>query len=841
MIDLPQYTPGHSPRDFLKRLNRAEKAALQPQFDVKHWVAHRTRQMDAILAALYQKHFPDQAVSLFALGGYGRGELFPRSDIDLLILRPPESSAALDTRIAAFVRDLWQLGSDIAQQVSDPGTCLAQAKNNIDTLTSLLEARFIAGDATLAERIRVNQPPLIPHLDFIAAKLQEQHDRDSHQEQMGRLEPNVKIAPGGLRDIHMIAWVLAYCYGQSAHLTGEHGLTPAEQAELLENRDILWRIRYALHLTAPPDHKDRLLFERQKHLAAVFAFQDSATSSATEQFMRHYYRATRRIRRISRLIVKLVESQHLPPEDITALDAHFCIRARRIDFPHPPPPDFFRDHQAQLWQLFAHLQNHPELDGLHPLLARHLFEARDTLVTHNFRTDADNRRGFMAILGHPGNVYRQIRRMLRYGILYRYIPGFWHIVGRMQYDLFHQYTVDQHTLHLLAILDSFKQEAPAYPHASRIMARLENRAILYLAAIFHDIGKGYQGDHADIGAAMIESFALENNAIPNRDCQRLVFLVKHHLLMSETAQKKDLSDPDVISGFARTVENRDNLDYLYLLTIADISATNRSLWNSWRAALLSTLYQLTAAELETARPSLPAHIEQRKRQALQHLHDLPDPTALWHTLPDTFFLGESAANIAIKTRDFIAPEQAHRAIALPGSPPQLYLRSSHAPGIVFARATHFLERHNLDIVEARLYQNNSQTLTLQQYTLADSPIALERLTDHLGNYLVSDAPPPAQSKRLPPSHLRHFPTPTRIRAYHSAERTILELTCQDRHGLLSLISRIFLTHGISVAHAKITTLGEKAQDIFYLDRILPADQLEALRKALYHALDNPSQ
>ena len=842
MNTLPVFTPASAgpadARAFLQTLRNAEKNALLPDFPVTEWVAHRTRQMDAILTSLYHEHFPDQAVTLFALGGYGRGELFPRSDIDLLILRTPEANPVLDGRIAAFVRDLWQLGPDIAQQVSDPATCLAQAKNDIDTLTSLLEARFIIGDAALADTIRVNEPPLIPRPDFIAAKLQEQHNRDSHQEQMGLLEPNIKIAPGGLRDIHMIVWVLAYCYGHTPQLAQEHGLTPAEQAELLENRDILWRIRYALHLSATPDHKDRLLFERQKSLASIFAWQDSATSSATEQFMRHYYRATRRIRRISRLIVKLVESQHLPPAAITPLDAHYCIRARRIDFIHPPSSSFFQENPEQLWQLFTHLQNHPELDGLHPLLARKLFEARDTLVTHNFRIDKSNRQGFMAVLGHPGNVYRQVRRMLRYGILYRYIPGFWHIVGRMQYDLFHQYTVDQHTLHLLAILDSFKQEAPAYPHASRIMRHLPDRAILYLAAIFHDIGKGYQGDHADIGAAMIESFALENDAISNSDCQRLVFLVKNHLLMSETAQKQDLSEPDVIAAFARTVGNRDNLDYLYLLTIADISATNANLWNSWRATLLSTLYQLTAAELETARPSLPGHIEQRKQQALHHLAGLPAPESLWQTLPDAFFLGESAESIAAKTRDLLSRGEPHRAIALPGNPPQLYLRSSHPPGIIFARATHFLERHNLDIVEARLYQNNDKTLTLQQYTLADSPIALDRLTGELSAYLASDQPPPPQRKRLQPSHLRHFPTATRIRTRQAGGRSLLEITCQDRHGLLSLISRILLAHGIDVDHAKITTLGEKAQDIFYLNGELTALQLEALRKALYHALNS---
>lgn len=839
MPALPVYQPDTAPRTYLHTLLKAEKAALAANFDVAAWVTHRTRQTDAILRSLYAQHFPDQAVTLFALGGYGRGELFPRSDIDLLILHDAApANPLLNSRIESFVQDLWQLGLDIAQQVSDAVTCLANAREDIDSLTSLLEARFIAGDEHQLSALKVNDPPLIPPLDFIAAKLREQRDRDHRQEHMGRLEPNIKIAPGGLRDIHMIDWVLHYCHAPAFHST----LTPAEHQELLDNRDTLWRIRYALHLLGGSD-KDRLLFERQKRLAALFAWQDSATSSATEQFMRHYYQTTRRIRRISRLIVKLVEAQHLPPAAIDNLDEHYCIRAGRIDLINPHP-DFFRRHPEQLWPLFAHLQNHPQLDGLHPLLARNLYEARDHLVTHTFRMDKTQRQGFLALLDHPGDVHRQVRRMLRYGILYRYIPGFWHIVGRMQYDLFHQYTVDQHTLRVIAILDSFKAESPRYPHAHDIMRALERRAVLYLAAIFHDIGKGYQGDHCDIGAAMAESFALENDALSNPDSQRLIFLVKHHLLMSHTAQKKDLTDPSVIRAFAHTVGNRANLDHLYLLTLADISATNEQLWNSWRATLLASLYRLTLAELEH-KSALPAHLERRKNKARPLLDDIADLDTLWNNLPDAFFLGESRANIAAKTRELANIRAPHHALALSGSPPQLYIRSSHSPDIVFARVTHFLEQHSQSIMEARLYQSHDKRHTLQQYTLADSAQPLAELIAPLIAQLDSDQPPPPLKKRLPAARLRHFPIPTRIELKNDPgqQRSILELTCQDRHGLLSTVSRILLAHNLHVDHAKISTLGERVEDIFYLTNadgeiITDPAQLDNLRTALHNALDN---
>lgn len=831
MDSLPDFQPpaadiAAAARGYLKTLRDAEKAALHPQFPVDEWLARRTRQTDAILQALHAAHFPDNAVSLFALGGYGRGELFPRSDIDLLILRPAAPPAALERRIEAFVQDLWRLGLDIAQQVADSGGIIGQARTDTDTLTSLLEARRIAGDGELPS---VSRPPLIPPLDFIRAKLHEQHHRDSRQEQMGRLEPSIKIAPGSLRDTHMIAWVERYCASDSA-------LTAAEAAELAENRDTIRRIRYALHLLGGSD-KDRLHFERQKRLAALFGWQDGTGGSATEQFMRHYYRTTRRIRRLSRLIVKLLETRYLPPATITELDDTYCIRARRIDFTHPQSADHFRRHPEHLWPIFRHLQNHPELDGLHPILARHLYESRDTLVTHTFRTDTQNRLNFLAILNHPGDVYRQLRRMLRYGILYRYIPGFWHIVGRMQYNLFHQYTVDQHTLRVIAILDSFKQEAPAHPHATRIMAGLGNRAILYLAALFHDIGKGYQSDHSVIGAAMAESFALENDALGTADSLRLIFLVRHHLLMSDTAQKQDLSDPAVITAFAQTVGNQANLDHLYLLTLADISATNDTLWNSWRAALLSTLYQLAGAELAQADTALPAHIDARKTAARVLLTDIADPDQYWQNLPDAFFLGESPINIALKTRDLATTDGQHRAIALPGSPPQLYIRSTHSPDTVFALTTHYLERHNQNIMEARLYQSTDKRLTLQQYTLADSPQTLTELTAELTAHIARNAPLPPVKKRLPAARLQHFPIKTRIRIRKAgAGRSTLELTCQDRHGLLSTVSRIFLAHGIHVEHAKITTLGEKAEDIFYLRHPADSETLQTVKDAIYQAL-----
>ena len=538
---------------------------------------------------------------------------------------------------------------------------------------------------------------------------------------------------------------------------------------------------------------------------------------------------------------------------------------------------------------------------------RHIRRHRDSLTNIAHRRDADNRRAFLALLAQPGNVHPQLARIHQYGLLYRYIPAFAHITGRMQYDLFHQYTVDQHTLKLIETLDRLVRPDPAYPEAAAIISGLQNPTILYLAALFHDIGKGYDGDHSQTGAQIADLYARENDAIPPEDRALLTWLVAHHLDHSLTAQKKDLTDPDTIAAYAATIPSAEHLDHLYLLTLADISATNPSLWNTWRASLLYDLYQQTRHQLEHHQDSLHAREHRAREQAKAQLaSDAQTLEHLWAQLPEAYFRGETAAAIAAKTRHLLAradntespplhsgeglgrgcenreattsetcqqtapspvgegwgggskpsapatsseaneplppqPGKQHAVSLIQEHPPRLFITSPNPPDILLARITHYLEQHNHNIHEARLYTTADHRLTLQEYTLSENPPPAPELAHELEQHIADKQPPPPLARRLPRERLKHFTTHTRVHIQPEGDHTTLELTCKDRHGLLSLISRILLAHGVHISHAKIGTYGEKVEDSFHLTDaqhrpLTDAATLAALKQALLEAL-----
>ncbi|UJF24631.1 [protein-PII] uridylyltransferase [Suttonella sp. R2A3] len=829
--------------EFLHALAEAQRPLMARHFDVCALLEHQCTQIDTIISALFDRALADYPVSVVALGGYGRKELFPGSDIDLLILVDETSNDARDQAISTFIHLLWQLGHDIAQHVCTAQQCLDDARDDLDHLTALLEARLIAGDAAELNTVMTHLREQCSAADFIQAKLDERRYRDSKQEQMGRLEPNIKIAPGGLRDIHMIGWINAFCYRSHSHanLIDQGILTQEEYAELIKCRERLWRIRYALHLFSK-GQKDRLSFEQQKLIAKLFAYQDLPGNQAIEQFMRFYYRNSRRIRRINRLVVKIIEIAHEKADPGTIIDNWFCYKHRRLTLRRP---DDLQKHPELLWRIFQRLQEHPNINGLHPDLARQIHRERDLIITQEFRHDNDIRRAFLAIFNHSGDVHKQLRRMLRFGILYRYIPTFWHTVGRMQYDLFHQFTVDQHTLHLIRVLDSFKEPQEDYPQAHELLTNFREPATLYLAALFHDIGKGYHGDHSDIGAEMAANFAAENDALNLEERDLLVFLVREHLSLSLTAQKKDLTDPEVISEFARKFPDRRYLDALYLLTMADITATSPTLWNSWRANLLFTLYRLSVNALKNTPPDIAAQITHAQNETLAVLD--ADPTDIrrcWDNLPEAFFLNEEPVVIAAKTVHLLEHGVQPAVSQTLSSPPRLFISAPSASDILFARATHCMERHDLDIVEARLYRSEDGTLAIQQYTLNEQFPLTESHVSALQHFIINQEAPKPLGKRLSRTPLQHFNTHTKIDIEQDAQhdRTILHLTCKDRHGLLSLISRVFLEQGIHLAHAKIATLGEKVEDTFYLtdanhQAITDTTTLQQLRDRLHELLD----
>ena len=888
-------------RDYLRELRHGLAAHISGRdYDVHRLIAHYTAQIDRILGYLYQRTIANPRIRLYAIGGYGRGELFPASDIDLLLLTPDDLTDR--DAIETFIQTLWQLGLDIAQHVHADRDLAPAATADTDLLTSLLENRHLAGDPHPIDPAR---PPLVAKTAYIRHKQQEQRARDAKQERLGQLEPNLKNSSGGLRDEHMITWLSAYCYHDCSHasLIAKNLMTPGESAGLHESRDALWRIRFALHLGGARQ-KNTLDFEQQKRLAATFGYRDQRHNLAIEQLMQHYYQHSMRIRRINQRVVSHIEADHQPPQPAVPLTRDYASQHGKLTLRDPAS---FTQNPNQPWELFQYLQQNPTIREPHPDLVRHIRRHRDSLTNIARRRDADNRRAFLALLAQPGNVHPQLARIHQYGLLYRYIPAFAHITGRMQYDLFHQYTVDQHTLKLIETLDRLVRPDPAYPEAAETLTRLKNPAILYLAALFHDIGKGYDGDHSQTGAQIADLYARENDAIPPEDRALLTWLVAHHLDHSLTAQKKDLTDPDTIAAYAATIPSAEHLDHLYLLTLADISATNPSLWNTWRASLLYDLYQQTRHQLEHHQDSLHAREHRAREQAKAQLaSDAQTLKHLWAQLPEAYFRGETAAAVAAKTRHLLAradntespplqsgeglgrgcenreattsetcqqtapspvgegwgggskpsapatsseaneplppqPGKQHAVSLIQEHPPRLFITSPNPPDILLVRITHYLEQHNHNIHEARLYTTADHRLTLQEYTLSENPPPAPELAHELEQHIADKQPPPPLARRLPRERLKHFTTHTRVHIQPEGDHTTLELTCKDRHGLLSLISRILLAHGVHISHAKIGTYGEKVEDSFHLTDaqhrpLTDAATLAALKQALLEAL-----
>lgn len=823
-------------RDYLRELRHGLAAHIGGRdYDVHRLIAHYTAQIDRILGYLYQRTIANPRIRLYAIGGYGRGELFPASDIDLLLLTPDDLTDR--DAIETFIQTLWQLGLDIAQHVHADRDLAPAATADIDLLTSLLENRQLAGDPHPIDPAR---PPLIAKTAYIHHKQQEQRARDAKQERLGQLEPNLKNGVGGLRDYQMLTWLSAYCYHDRSHasLIAKNLMTPGESAGLHESRDALWRIRFALHLGGARQ-KNTLDFEQQKRLAATFGYRDQRHNLAIEQLMQHYYQHSMRIRRINQRVVSHIEADHQPPQPAVPLTRDYASQHGKLTLRDPAS---FTQNPNQPWELFQYLQQNPTIREPHPDLVRHIRRHRDSLTNIARRRDADNRRAFLALLAQPGNVHPQLARIHQYGLLYRYIPAFAHITGRMQYDLFHQYTVDQHTLKLIETLDRLVRPDPAYPEAAETLTRLKNPAILYLAALFHDIGKGYDGDHSQTGAQIADLYARENDAIPPEDRALLTWLVAHHLDHSLTAQKKDLTDPDTIAAYAVTIPSADHLDHLYLLTLADISATNPSLWNTWRASLLYDLYQQTRHQLEHHQDSLHAREHRAREQAKAQLaSDAQTLEHLWAQLPEAYFRGETAAAIATKTRHLLAHGENHAVSLIQEHPPRLFITSPNPPDILLVRITHYLEQHNHNIHEARLYTTADHRLTLQEYTLSENPPPAPELAHELEQHIADKQPPPPLARRLPRERLKHFTTHTRVHIQPEGDHTTLELTCKDRHGLLSLISRILLAHHVHISHAKIGTYGEKVEDSFHLTDaqhrpLTDAATLAALKQALLTAL-----
>lgn len=858
-------------RDALKLANQQLKNDFLGGTPAQQLVPRRAALVDGLLQKIWPHWFAayDRGVALVAVGGYGRGELHPGSDIDLQILVEPDGGTALRGQLEEFLTFLWDIGLEVGHSVRSVAECAEEAKKDITVATNLMEARHLAGAAALYEAMReaVSPPRIWSSLAFFQAKLLEQINRHhKYHDTAYNLEPNIKEGPGGLRDIQVIGWVAKRHFGAATlhDLVDHQFLTEAEYQTLVEGQNFLWQVRFALH-TLTGRREDRLLFDYQRSLADQFGFRDGGPSLAVEQFMKQYYRTVMELSRLNEMLLQLFEEAILyaaDPGEPTPLNKRFQHRKGFIEVVNV---EVFHRYPFALLEIFLLIEQHRELKGVRAATIR-LIRNHAHLIDDKFRNDLRNRTLFMEILRQPHGVSEQLRRMNRYGVLAAYLPAFGKIVGLMQYDLFHVYTVDEHTLTLIRNLRRFTrpEHAKEFPLCSDIMQQhIPKPELLYLAALFHDIAKGRGGDHSELGEQEALQFCL-HHGLSQYDARLVAWLVRHHLVMSMTSQRKDISDPDVINEFAAIVRSPTQLNYLYLLTIADIRGTNPSLWNSWKDTLLLELYTST---MRVIRRGLDNHIDQSEHVAamraearqllLTYGNNDEAIERAWLNFSEEYFLRYNADEIAWHTQGIIQ--------SVPAELPLILVRHQtkrggteifiHTPidDRLFARTTHALDQMGLNIVDARII-GSRDGLTLDTYIVLEdtgqpisNPYRIEDIFSKLRECLTRLDREPAVTRRQP-RQFKHFAIPTQVSfsADERNQKTVMELMTIDRPGLLSRIGQALMECGARLHNAKIATFGARVEDIFHItdqnNKPLSRDeQFQCLRAAIVRYLDTPAQ
>ncbi len=828
-------------------------------------VAARSHFVDLLVRGAWARYLPEGSMAaLAAVGGYGRGELHPASDIDILILVQQGTDPELSSAIAQLITYLWDVGLEIGHSVRTVSDCVKEAHTDVTVMTNLIESRLLVGEPSLFSRMRAATAPdqIWPSAAFFAAKVQEQRARwHKFGDTAYNLEPNIKENPGGLRDIQMIGWVAKRHFAaDTLHDLVAHGfLTEAEYLTLVEGQALLWRIRFALHRLAGR-REDRLLFDYQRTLADGFGFADGEQNLAVEQLMQQYYRTVMELNRLNEMLLQLFEEAILLHDH---LDPPATINKRfqsRSGFLEARTDDVFRRSPVALLEVFHLFQTHPEVTGVRAKTIRLIREHRH-LVDDRVRNDLRARSLFMEILRHPTGLTRALRRMSRYGVLAAYIPAFANIVGRMQYDLFHVYTVDEHTLRLVRNLRRFSvpEHAGEYPLCSAIAHTIPKLELLYLAGLFHDIAKGRGGDHSLQGARDAWDFCILHG-LSEYDSRLVAWLVEKHLLMSMTAQRKDTADPEVIQEFAALVGDTTRLDYLYLLTVADSRATNPGRWTSWKDALLRELYHATRGALIRGLDNPQAQHElvlQKREEATRLVSRFGvGPEAcnrLWGKLDSDYFLHNSPDEIAWQTRILLAadgrlPLVAIRPLTAWGSTAVLIyaLDQPH----LFGRTTALLDQMRMSIMDARIMTANDGMVLNTYYVLEleGNPIGdaqrLEEIRSALERELSNARSRDIQVPRRLPRQHRYFPTATAV-SFSTDEpnqRTIMRLVTLDRPGLLAEVGAAFDACGIRLQNAKIATVGAEVEDVFFItteDRtpVTRSETLSCIREEIRRRLE----
>ena len=801
--------------------NLAKGAAIEP-------LIGRYREcLDAMVAKAWTLCLSgDTGLALVATGGYGRGELYPHSDIDLLVCGEEAEHFGHADAIGRFFSLLWDSGLKVGQAVRSVGQCLEQSRLDVATYTSLLEIRLLAGDAAVFRALEaaVNSPEVYDARGYFEAKRDEQRQRHAKfHNTADNLEPNLKEGPGGLRDFHTLNWLSRKLYGVEsiAGLVPLGLLGEAEWQALLRNWRIVARLRFALHLVVKRP-EERLLFDHQKSLAELFGLKDTPDNLAVEQLMQEFFRSAAILLRINDRLLQRFE-EHLAEEQVvTEINEHFVLKNGYL-LAHDNR--FSADGLPRLFDLFAVWGRQSDCRGLHSDTARGLAESLPDILSYADQPESV-RAAFIALISQPQGVL-SLQRLARLGILARYLPEFGQVTGRMQYDLFHVYTVDQHTLNVLEYIRRFEQgrvDGFSLPH--EVFPRLRKPHLIWLAGLFHDIAKGRGGDHAELGAADFTRFA-RSHELPAADAQLVEWLVAQHLLMSFTAQKFDISDPDIINGFAGKVADREHLDYLYVLTCADIAGTSPKLWNAFKDQLLADLYTATRYVLRVGLEH-PLNAEdiraETRNMALAKLMDAGfsegDVQQLWQTFPEDAFLRYRPDQLVWQTQGVLSqaaqPSQILVRELVGKDSLEIFVRTPDRDGIISGLLS-TLDRLNLSVVHARILSSNDGYALDNFITLKGSHTPDAKRIGQTLSAALKDPASIKPAKHLLPSRLRHFKTPTRIEFSPAAgDRTLMSLVCADRPGLLADIGYVLLQRKVRVHDARIATFGERAEDIFVL-------------------------
>ncbi len=797
-----------------------------------------TRHVDATLTELWRQVGMPDAAALVAVGGYGRGELFPYSDVDVLVLLPDSGDAAVREAAERFVTACWDVGVEIGWSVRTVGECLSESARDVTVRTALLESRAICGARRLFNAFARVHEKSIDAQAFLRAKTLEMHQRHvKYEDTPYALEPNCKESPGGLRDLQVVIWVArAAGLGRNwKELAASGLLTTFEARQLQRNEGLLKLIRARLHLVAGR-REDRLVFDLQTAVAESFGFVSTPSLRASEVLMRRYYWAAKAATQLNQILMLNVE-ERITGAEATPMrpleDPRFLDRGGLLEV---ADDDLYRRDPDAILHTFLAYQSTPGIEGLSARTLRALYNARD-LMGGDFRRSPANRATFMRILQQPARQTHVLRLMNATSVLGRYLWVFRRIVGQMQHDLFHVYTVDQHILMVVRNIRRFfiPEHAHEYPFCSQLALQWDKPWLLYVAALFHDIAKGRGGDHSELGALEVRRFC-RDHGVARADTRLLEFLVREHLTMSRIAQKEDLSDPAVIQGFARLVGDERTLTALYLLTVADIRGTSPKVWNAWKGKLLEDLYRQTLRALGGARPNLDAEIESRKAEARTMLalaSMLPGTeTALWNTLDVSYFARHDAAELAwharVLWRHVKTPVPVVRARpSTVGEGLQVLVYAPDRPDL-FARICGYFDGAGFNIQDAKIHTTRAG-YALDTFQVVHPQVESPESASHrdlvalvenrLLAALTSDGPLPPPSRGRVSRRVRSFPVTPRVslRPDERAQRWLLSISTSDRAGLLYGIARVLARHHVNLQLAKITTLGERVEDTFLVD------------------------